>query len=83
MQRFVDPVAVWLTSRLTGDWLTGDACYRGRFIEPIDNPDQRIQRTSTSSPPALAQNRIHPPSAPRRHCCSARSTLLVSVGCSP
>jgi putative ATP-binding cassette transporter len=36
---------VWLTHRLTGDWLDADAYYRGRFIdEPIDNPDQRIQQ---------------------------------------
>ncbi len=45
MQRFVIRWRVWLTRRLTGDWLTGDACYRGRFIDaPIDNPDQRIQQ---------------------------------------
>jgi putative ATP-binding cassette transporter len=40
---------VWLTHRVTGDWLDGDAYYRGRFLagfgdEPIDNPDQRIQQ---------------------------------------
>ena len=34
----------WLNDRLTTDWLTGDAYYRGRFVEtPVDNPDQRIQ----------------------------------------
>ena len=35
---------VWLTERLTGDWMKGDAYYRGRFLaEPVDNPDQRIE----------------------------------------
>jgi putative ATP-binding cassette transporter len=45
MQRFIIRWRVWLTDRLTGDWLGGDAYYRGRFIDhPIDNPDQRIQQ---------------------------------------
>jgi putative ATP-binding cassette transporter len=45
MQRFIIRWRVWLTHRLTGDWLDGDAYYRGRFIDhPIDNPDQRIQQ---------------------------------------
>ena len=45
MQRFIIRWRVWLTERLTGDWLDGDAYYRGRFIDgPIDNPDQRIQQ---------------------------------------
>ena len=36
-------VALWLTDRLTGDWLDGKAYYRARFIDDtIDNPDQRI-----------------------------------------
>jgi vitamin B12/bleomycin/antimicrobial peptide transport system ATP-binding/permease protein len=36
---------VWLTDRLTGDWLEGRAYYRSRFIDStIDNPDQRIQQ---------------------------------------
>src|SRR5882757_3175588 len=44
MQRFIIRWRVWLTHRLTGDWLDGDAYYRGRFVDdPIDNPDQRIQ----------------------------------------
>lgn len=35
---------VWLTERLTADWMKGDAYYRGRFLaEPVDNPDQRIE----------------------------------------
>ncbi|HEX7824797.1 MAG TPA: SbmA/BacA-like family transporter, partial [Mycobacterium sp.] len=49
MQRFIVRWRVWLTHRVTGDWLDGDAYYRGRFLaaygdEPIDNPDQRIQQ---------------------------------------
>lgn len=43
-QRFIIRWRVWLTERLTGDWLEGQAYYRGRFLDsPIDNPDQRIQ----------------------------------------
>ncbi|HEV7854397.1 MAG TPA: ABC transporter ATP-binding protein/permease, partial [Mycobacterium sp.] len=45
MRRFIIRWRVWLTHRLTGDWLDGDAFYRGRFIDqPIDNADQRIQQ---------------------------------------
>jgi len=45
MQRFIIRWRVWLTHRLTKDWLDGDAYYRSRFIEtPIDNADQRIQQ---------------------------------------
>jgi putative ATP-binding cassette transporter len=45
MQRFIIRWRVWLTQRLTGDWLDGDAYYRGRFVDPpVDNPDQRIQQ---------------------------------------
>ena len=45
MQRFIIRWRVWLTRRLTGDWLDGDAYYRGRFVDdPVDNPDQRIQQ---------------------------------------
>ena len=44
LQRFVLAWRVWLTDRLTGDWLDGKAYYRSRFIDgTIDNPDQRIQ----------------------------------------
>ena len=44
-QRFIIRWRVWLTSRLTGDWLDGHAYYRGQLAkEPIDNPDQRIQQ---------------------------------------
>lgn len=45
MQRFIVAWRVWLTDRLTGDWLSGRSYYRGRFIDAtIDNPDQRIQQ---------------------------------------
>lgn len=49
MQYFIIRWRVWLTHRLTGDWLDQRAYYRGRFIggfggTPIDNPDQRIQQ---------------------------------------
>lgn len=45
MQRFIIRWRVWLTDRLTGDWLTGRAYYRSRFLDnPVDNPDQRIQQ---------------------------------------
>jgi vitamin B12/bleomycin/antimicrobial peptide transport system ATP-binding/permease protein len=44
-QRFVIAWRIWLTARLTDDWLDGRAYYRDLFIErPIDNPDQRIQQ---------------------------------------
>lgn len=44
-QRFMLAWRIWLTDRLTGDWLDGKAYYRGRFIDAtIDNPDQRIQQ---------------------------------------
>jgi putative ATP-binding cassette transporter len=44
-QRFVIRWRIWLTDRLTVDWLDGRAYYRVRFAdEKIDNPDQRIQQ---------------------------------------
>jgi vitamin B12/bleomycin/antimicrobial peptide transport system ATP-binding/permease protein len=44
-QRFIIAWRVWLTDRLSVDWLSGRSYYRGRFAEPtIDNPDQRIQQ---------------------------------------
>jgi putative ATP-binding cassette transporter len=44
-QRFIIRWRVWLTRRLTGDWMDGHAYYRGQLAkEPIDNPDQRIQQ---------------------------------------
>ena len=45
MQLFIIRWRVWLTDRLTADWLDHRAYYRGRFIDhTIDNPDQRIQQ---------------------------------------
>jgi vitamin B12/bleomycin/antimicrobial peptide transport system ATP-binding/permease protein len=49
MQHFIIRWRVWLTHRLTDDWLGGRAYYGGRFLarfdgEPVDNPDQRIQQ---------------------------------------
>lgn len=47
MQRFIIRWRVWLTDRLTSDWLAGGAYYRSRFLgagSAIDNPDQRIQQ---------------------------------------
>ncbi len=43
-QRFIIRWRVWLTDRLTADWLDDEAFYRGRFLDsPVENPDQRIQ----------------------------------------
>ncbi len=43
-QHFIIRWRVWLTHRLTGDWLGDEAFYRGKFLSnPVDNPDQRIQ----------------------------------------
>lgn len=43
-QRFIIRWRVWLTDRLTCDWLDDRAYYRTRFTDSdIDNPDQRIQ----------------------------------------
>ncbi len=43
-QRFIIRWRMWLTDRLTCDWLDDRAYYRTRFTDSdIDNPDQRIQ----------------------------------------
>lgn len=35
---------VWLNTRLVDDWMSKDAFYRNRFLDPpVENPDQRIQ----------------------------------------
>ena len=40
---------LWLNQRMVGDWMSGTAYHRGRFVEaPVDNPDQRIQADVTS-----------------------------------
>jgi len=64
-------------SRLTGDWLDGDAYYRGRFIDnPIDNADQRIQQDidifTTGTGPETNTPTVEPP----KRWCSARSRRL-------
>ncbi|MEB3069446.1 ABC transporter ATP-binding protein/permease [[Mycobacterium] vasticus] len=56
-QHFMVNWRIWLTERLTGDWLDGRAYYRAHFVRTpldpiigeavegaIDNPDQRIQQ---------------------------------------
>jgi vitamin B12/bleomycin/antimicrobial peptide transport system ATP-binding/permease protein len=44
-QQFIIRWRVWLTSRLTGDWLGDRVYYSARFVESgVDNPDQRIQQ---------------------------------------
>lgn len=56
-QHFMVNWRIWLTERLTGDWLDGRAYYRAHFVKTpldpavgeaiegaIDNPDQRIQQ---------------------------------------
>jgi len=40
---------VWLTDRVTSDWLDGRSHYRSRFIDDtIDNPDQRVEEDITT-----------------------------------
>ena len=40
---------LWLNQRMLGDWMTGAAYHRSRFVAaPIDNPDQRIQADITA-----------------------------------
>jgi putative ATP-binding cassette transporter len=40
---------LWLNQRMLGDWMTGRAYHRGRFVgAPVDNPDQRIQQDVSS-----------------------------------
>jgi vitamin B12/bleomycin/antimicrobial peptide transport system ATP-binding/permease protein len=40
---------LWLNQRMVGDWLSGSAYHRMRFVSsPVDNPDQRIQQDVTS-----------------------------------
>jgi putative ATP-binding cassette transporter len=40
---------LWLNQRMLGDWLSGAAYHKMRFVgSPVDNPDQRIQQDVTS-----------------------------------
>ncbi|MBU3751492.1 MAG: ABC transporter ATP-binding protein/permease [Mycobacterium sp.] len=55
-QRFIIRWRVWLTDRLSADWLDQESFYRGRFLDhPIDNPDQRIQLDIDSFTAATGQ----------------------------
>ena len=78
MQFFIIRWRVWLTDRLTGDWLDGRAYYRGRFLairrRPIDNPDQRIQQDIDVFTTGTGPETNTPTVGTRPPCCSARST---------
>jgi putative ATP-binding cassette transporter len=40
---------LWLNQRTLGDWMSGRAYHRGRFVgASVDNPDQRIQQDVAS-----------------------------------
>ncbi|WP_430332753.1 ABC transporter ATP-binding protein/permease [Rhodococcus sp. ACT016] len=48
-QAFVIRWRMWLTDRVSSDWMGGRAYYRARFIgKGIDNPDQRIEADITN-----------------------------------
>ena len=85
MQRFIIRWRVWLTHRLTGDWLDGDAYYRGRFIDnPIDNADQRIQQDIDIFTTGTGDRKRTPrPSEPPKRSCSARSSIVNVVSFTP
>ena len=84
MQRFIIRWRVWLTHRLTGDWLDGDAYYRGRFVDdPIDNPDQRIQQDIDIFTTGTGPETNTPTSERPRHWCSARSSPSSTWSRSP
>ena len=60
-QRFIIRWRVWLTDRLSTDWLEGRAYYRARFIdETIDNPDQRIQHDIDTFTAGIGGSANHP-----------------------
>ena len=74
-QRFIIAWRMWLTARLTDDWLDGRAYYRDLFIDnTIDNPDQRIQQdvdiftAGAGGTPNIPSNGTGP-----ARCCSGRS----------
>ncbi|MFC4124698.1 ABC transporter ATP-binding protein/permease [Nocardia rhizosphaerae] len=54
---------VWLTERVSTDWLKDRSYYRSRFIdESIDNPDQRIEQdipTFTAQSQSLSMGAVH------------------------
>ncbi|MUM17810.1 ABC transporter ATP-binding protein/permease [Mycobacterium sp. CBMA271] len=66
LQLFIIPWRVWLTERVTHNWLSDRAFYRSRFIDnTIDNPDQRIQAdinnfvAMSTAPESLQQTSTH------------------------
>lgn len=66
LQTFIIRWRVWLTDRITADWLSKRAFYRSRFIDnTIDNPDQRIQAdinnfvSMSTSPDAPQSTAVH------------------------
>ncbi|WP_078282848.1 ABC transporter ATP-binding protein/permease [Mycobacteroides franklinii] len=66
LQAFIIRWRVWLTDRISVDWLSKRAFYRSRFIDnTIDNPDQRIQAdinnfvAMSSAPEALQSSSLH------------------------
>lgn len=66
LQAFIIRWRVWLTERITVDWLSKRAFYRSRFIDnTIDNPDQRIQAdinnfvAMSSAPEQLQSSSLH------------------------
>ncbi|ALR12595.1 multidrug ABC transporter ATP-binding protein [Mycobacteroides saopaulense] len=66
LQTFIVRWRIWLTQRITTDWLSQRAFYRSRFIDnTIDNPDQRIQAdinnfvAMSSAPEALQSTTTH------------------------
>ena len=75
-QRFIIAWRMWLTARLTDDWLDGKAYYRDLFIDnTIDNPDQRIQQDIDIFTAGVGQHaRTCRPTARETRCCSAPST---------
>ena len=80
-QRFIIRWRIWLTDRLTGDWLDDHAYYRARFTDAdIDNPDQRIQQDVdifTAGVGVLAQ---HPDDRTRPACCCSAPSARCDGG---
>ena len=73
-QRFIIRWRIWLTDRLTLDWLDGRAYYRVRFAdERSTTPTNASSTTSTSSLPAWAVRPTIRPTGRQARCCSARS----------
>ena len=60
-QRFIIPLAAWLTDRVTCDWLDDHAYYRpGSPTATSTTPDQRIQWTTSTSSPRASGRRPTP-----------------------